>query len=88
MIPGEGDFSEVDRERGAWDGSGVNCCLRKLLLKAASLVLSLTSTMPTGGYWLPGSLTAVSGIIGKWRERAVGQSSTLSGSSQRCEPLS
>lgn len=31
MIPGEGDFSEVDTERGAWHGSGVNCWGQKLL---------------------------------------------------------
>lgn len=31
-----------------------------------SMALSLTSTMHIGGYWLPGSLTAVSGIPGYW----------------------
>lgn len=66
--PRRGDFSKVDTEREAWHS-------RKLLGSetavtvtwGAGVVLSLTSTMPTRGYWLPGSLTAVSGIIGYWK---------------------
>lgn len=68
-MPGKGDISAADGERGHSSGANLrgwknHCDNYMLLLKAARVVLPCTPTMPTmpaGCHWLPGEATEVLG---------------------------